>query len=76
MSSVVLTFECPNLRETMMLGTPWFSIRDAAVWRRSWKRISGNPDKRKSFLKLLYRLLWLIGVPIVDGKTRSLSVHR
>ena len=35
MSNVELTFECPNLRETMMLGTPWFSIRYAAVRRRS-----------------------------------------
>jgi len=40
---VIIGCACPNLLETTITGIPLFSIKDAAVFRKSWKRISGKP---------------------------------
>jgi len=39
--------EWPSILETTRTGMSWFNIKDAAVWRRSWKRITGNPASRE-----------------------------
>ena len=45
-------------------------------WRRSWKRTSGSPARRKSGLKLRVVRSWRdAGLPLRLAKTRSWSCH-
>jgi len=45
---VMGTLVWTNISDTILGFTPAMSISDAAVWRRSWKRMGGSPSRRSS----------------------------
>lgn len=62
---------CPSISLTTLGWTPRESNSVAPVWRRSWKRIAGNPARRSAALK---RAVWWLessGPPVSLQNTRS-----
>ena len=42
--SVMDASECPSILEMTLMFAPFEIAREAAVWRKSWKVILGNPE--------------------------------
>lgn len=61
--------EWPSTFETVTSEAPLASISVAAVWRRSWKRMAGNPVRFKVVLNYLVRSETWMGAPVWVTKT-------
>lgn len=76
-SSVMETFACPSISETIFGWTPLVSSSVAQVCLRSWKRMSGRPARRSRGLKCReHKLSPSVGLPERLGNTRPLSASR
>lgn len=67
-SSVMETFACPSISETIFGWTPLVNSSVAQVCLRSWKRMSGRPARRSRGLKCREHKLSVRGVAGAVGE--------